>query len=74
MRQLAPNPRSLLGAMDAGRATFADAGGPDAFFGYPADATADEGRRTVDILGAILEEAVVEALHAGTPQASREAP
>ena len=62
MRQLAPNPRSLLDAMSAGRATFAEAGGPDAFFGFPADASAEEGRASIDVLGAILEEAVLEAI------------
>jgi len=62
MRQLAPNAHSLVDAIKAGRATFVDAGGPDAFFGYPADASADEGRATIAALGAILEEAVVDAL------------
>ena len=69
MRQLAPNPRSLLDAMAAGRVTFADAGGPDAFFGSPADASAEEGRATIDMLGAILEEAVLEALRLRSGQA-----
>ena len=62
MRLLAPNPRSLIDAIKTGHATFMDAGGPDAFFGFPADASADEGRTTIDLLGSILEEAVIEAL------------
>lgn len=62
MRQLPPNPRSLVDAVKTGHATFMDAGGPDAFFGFPADATAEEGRATVDVLGEILAEAVMEAL------------
>jgi creatinine amidohydrolase len=62
MRGLVPNPRSLVQAIGAGHATFMDAGGPEAFFGFPADASAEEGRSIVDVLGAILEEAVIEAL------------
>jgi creatinine amidohydrolase len=62
MQQLRPNVRSLVDAIHAGRSTFVEAGGPDAFFGYPAEASADEGRATIAVLGAILEEAVLEAL------------
>ena len=62
MEQLAPNPRSLVDAMRSGHATFADAGGAEAYFGTPADATADEGRATIEALGAILEEAVMDAV------------
>jgi creatinine amidohydrolase len=62
MRQLQPNPRSLLDAMRTGHETFVQAGGVDGFFGYPAEATAEEGRDTIDRLGAILEEAVLEVL------------
>jgi creatinine amidohydrolase len=61
MQALPPNPRSLVDAIRSGHRSFADAGGPDAYFGYPAEATADEGRRIVETLGAILEEAVAEA-------------
>jgi creatinine amidohydrolase len=56
--RLAPNPSSLSEAIRAGRATFAEAGGPRAYFGWPADATAEEGRALVDTLGAILDEAI----------------
>jgi creatinine amidohydrolase len=59
---LAPNPASLSTAIRAGKATFAEAGGPRAYFGAPAEATADEGRATLEILGEILAEAVAEAL------------
>jgi creatinine amidohydrolase len=62
METLAPNPRSLIDAIRTGHGTFAEAGGPDAFFGFPAEATAEEGRATIEILGAILEEAVMEAM------------
>jgi creatinine amidohydrolase len=60
MQTLPPNPRSLVDAIKSGDTTFADAGGPAAYFGFPADATAVEGRHIVEALGAILEEAVME--------------
>jgi creatinine amidohydrolase len=60
--QLAPNPASLSTAIREGRQTFAEAGGPRAYFGAPAEATAQEGRATLEVLGQILEEAVTEAL------------
>jgi creatinine amidohydrolase len=62
-RDLPPNPKSLSEAIRDGRATFAEAGGPRAYFGWPADATAEEGRTLVDALGAILEEAALSLLH-----------
>ncbi len=57
-KALPPNPSSLSRAIAEGRTTFEEAGGPRAYFGYPADASAEEGRRTIDTLGAILAEAV----------------
>jgi creatinine amidohydrolase len=62
MQTLPPNPRSLVDAMRMGHVTFAEAGGADAYFGFPAEATADEGRQIIETLGAILEEAVMDAL------------
>ena len=59
---LAPNPASLSTAIRAGNATFEAAGGPRAYFGWPADATAEEGRATLMTLGAILAESVSSAL------------
>lgn len=59
---LAPNPQSISDAIRAGRSTFAEAGGPRAYFGWPADASAEEGRTLVDTLGAILEEAALPLL------------
>lgn len=59
---LAPNPRSLTAAIQRGDRTFAAAGGPEAYFGAPAEATAAEGRDIIDRLGAIVEDAVMEAL------------
>jgi len=65
MARLAANPRSLVEAIQRGDATFAAAGGPDAYFGYPAEATPEEGRAIIDTLGKILEEAVLECLKPG---------
>jgi creatinine amidohydrolase len=64
-RELEPNPISLSTAIREGKRTFAEAGGAQAYFGDPAAATADEGHETIDALGAILEDAVLEALDAG---------
>jgi len=57
-RSLVPNPHSLSDAIEAGKRTFADAGGPRAYFGDPAAASAAEGAHLIDALGSILEEAV----------------
>ena len=58
---LEANPSSLSDAIRAGAHTFADAGGERAYFGWPADATAEEGRETVHVLGELLAEAVIAA-------------
>ena len=58
---LAANPASLSDAIVAGKSTFAEAGGPDAYFGWPADASAEEGEHLIMTLGEILTEAVLEA-------------
>jgi creatinine amidohydrolase len=57
--ELPENPLSLSAAIRDGKATFAEAGGPEAYFGDPAAATDGEGRRTVETLGGILAEAVL---------------
>lgn len=72
LRQLPPNPSSLVDAIRRGDGSFGQAGGPQAYFGWPADATADEGRRIIQSLGAILEEAVLDAWE--TAKHSREHP
>src|SRR6267142_1680008 len=54
-QSLTPNPQSLSEAIKAGKRTFEEAGGPRAYFGDPAAATASEGARLIDALGAILE-------------------
>ena len=56
---LEPNPASLSQAIREGKQTFAEAGGSQAYFGYPRDASAAEGRATLITLGAILAEALV---------------
>ena len=67
---LPPNPASLSRAIRDGKQSFEEAGGPRAYFGFPADATPAEGRETIDILGTILEEAVRAELEAGAGDAS----
>ena len=62
MAGLEPNPRSLADAIADGAASFAEAGGPEAYFGFPAEATAEEGEATIATLGGILEDAVLEAM------------
>ncbi|HVS13116.1 MAG TPA: creatininase family protein [Thermoanaerobaculia bacterium] len=59
---LAPNPASLSAAIAEGRGSFEAAGGPRAYFGWPALADAEEGRAALVELGAILAESVLEAL------------
>jgi creatinine amidohydrolase len=67
---LSPNPASLSRAIREGKRTFEEAGGPRAYFGFPAHATAAEGRGTIELLGAILDEAVeAEMAAAGGPAA-----
>lgn len=52
------NPASLSRAIREGKSTFEEAGGPRAYFGDPAAATAEEGRRTIEIIGTILAESL----------------
>lgn len=54
-------PISLSDAMAAGQRTFEEAGGAQAYFGAPAQATAREGRASIATLGEILEEAILES-------------
>ena len=61
-RELPANPASLSTAIRSGKHTFQEAGGPRAYFGWPADATAAEGAASIATLGAILAEAVAAAL------------
>jgi creatinine amidohydrolase len=59
---LPPNPVSLAAAIREGARTFEEAGGPRAYFGWPAEASADEGRQSLGVLGEILAEAVLGEL------------
>jgi creatinine amidohydrolase len=63
---LPANPASLSRAIREGKQTFAEAGGPRAYFGFPADATGEEGRATIERLGEILAEAVQAEVGATT--------
>jgi len=63
-RDLPPNPASLSQAIREGKRTFAEAGGPRAYFGSPAEATRAEGYHTIEVLGGILDEAVRAELEA----------
>jgi creatinine amidohydrolase len=55
---LDPNPSSLLAAFAKGAKNFADAGGPDAYFGTPHLASTAEGERTFRIMAGALVDAV----------------
>ncbi len=60
--KLSPNPSSLSEAIRSGLRSFEEAGGPAAYFGFPAQASAEEGERTIETLGAILADAVLERI------------
>ena len=64
---LPPVPHSLVTAIREGRRTFDEAGGPRAYFGDPAAASAEEGRATVAALGEILAEAVLGTMETTEP-------
>lgn len=53
-------PQSLVEAMLQGKSTFGEAGGPQAYFGTPAQASPDEGHQTIRELGLILTESILE--------------
>jgi creatinine amidohydrolase len=61
-RGLADNPASLTEAFVKGAKTFAEAGGPEAYFGYPRHASAEEGLESYRIMAAALVDAVKAAL------------
>lgn len=62
MHGLADNPASLTEAFARGATTFEEAGGPEAYFGFPRQASAGEGRETCKKMAAALVAAVKEAL------------
>ncbi|MGH8702783.1 MAG: creatininase family protein [Burkholderiales bacterium] len=53
---------NLLEAVQKGARTFDQAGSPKAYFGDPAQATAEEGRHLLDALGTILADAAEELM------------
>jgi creatinine amidohydrolase len=65
-RVLADNPASLTEAFAKGAKTFHEAGGPDAYFGYPRQASAAEGHESYRVMAAALVAAVEEALQASS--------
>jgi creatinine amidohydrolase len=69
MAALVPNPASLSRAIRDGKRSFEEAGGARAYFGFPAEATPEEGRATIEVLGAILDDAVQAELGAETGRA-----
>ena len=61
---LPANPESLTDAMRRGAKTFHDAGGPDAYFGTPAQASAAEGAASIDLMARALVETTRDKLGA----------
>jgi creatinine amidohydrolase len=61
-RTLAENPSSLVEAFATGAATFTEAGGPQAYFGDPKSASAEEGERSFQIMATALAAAIRDAI------------
>lgn len=59
---LAENPSSLTEAFAAGARNFAEAGGPDAYFGAPAAASAGEGEESYAIMAEALVASVISLI------------
>ena len=53
-QRLEPNPSSLSVAIREGKGNFEEAGGPRAYFGFPADASVAEGHRLYEVLADIF--------------------
>ena len=62
--ELAPNPASLSVAIREGKKNFVDAGGPDAYFGWPADASVAEGEELYTTMADIFMSAAKELISA----------
>lgn len=60
-KQLKPNLNSLSEKIKAGCKTFKESGGPQAYFGDPAAASAKEGRETIEVLSNMIVTSIVEA-------------
>jgi creatinine amidohydrolase len=63
--KLDANPASLVVAFTRGARSFAEAGGPEAYFGTPRDASPSEGEETFRRMAATLAAAIVETLQGG---------
>lgn len=61
-RALEDNPTSLTNAFQRGATNFVEAGGPEAYFGFPREAGAAEGIASFGVMAAALVSAVVDAL------------
>jgi creatinine amidohydrolase len=61
-RSLPDNPASLTEAFARGARTFEEAGGPDAYFGFPRHASAAEGAESYSTMAAALVAAIEDAL------------
>ena len=59
---LADNPASLTEAFARGATTFAEAGGPEAYFGYPRRAGAAEGEASYAVMAEALADMIIECL------------
>lgn len=59
---LAPNRVDIAARMRDGARTASEAGGPEAWFGDPAGATAAEGERLLDVIAAMIEDAVLPSV------------
>lgn len=62
--KLADNPNSLTRAFASGAKTFEQAGGPDAYFGYPRTASAAEGEQSFAIMAQTLADEIRAVLRA----------
>lgn len=60
--QAADNPASLTEAFKKGAKTFEEAGGPQAYFGFPAKANAEEGVASYEAMSDALVESIMECL------------
>lgn len=68
---LPDNPSSLVEAFARGAKTFADAGGPEAYFGSPRAATAAEGEQSFVAMASALAEAIGVCLDESTQKDDR---
>jgi hypothetical protein len=65
---LKDNPSSLTDAFARGARTFAEAGGSEAYFGYPRYASAAEGEESFKAMASALVDAIEVAISADCQQ------